>query len=417
MICEKCKKEIPDNANFCIHCGNQINQESTNNCPKCGKEFDDTTVFCTSCGEKVGPVKKNPQKIVITRVEQKETVHKSTNPYRIAITILALLTIGFGLLASITPVILNNASGLNTVASSVNLYSIIEYMINQNKTSVLMNIIPAVILCATSITIIICFIFALIKSIQILSDPEKDADGLNKIFSIFVIAFFIMYFTSTGYVVHTQGHITNYDYVTSPSQNPLCVFTIMLIVALFITKACTTIANNKKNNISNQQVVFRIINFVLLLVVISFTNNSYIQYSSDFYFSGLQIQYHPIGYFITTYWKAGNPSVEVGVYASTNAIAYAWIYFLSYMGLIIMLSLNMAKVLTFKEQSNKNTIVSSILLGLFGLVFFITQMMIVANNSSYQFNGAYTGFLTIIIVVVLFNILFIKTNKKEINEI
>lgn len=56
MFCQKCGKEINDDAAVCIHCGcstGGVNASKNGNvafCKKCGKEINSDAVVCVHCG-------------------------------------------------------------------------------------------------------------------------------------------------------------------------------------------------------------------------------------------------------------------------------------------------------------------------------------------------------------------------------
>ena len=47
--CDKCEAELPDEAMFCLKCGNKLQKKII--CPKCDKELPSESVFCFMCGE------------------------------------------------------------------------------------------------------------------------------------------------------------------------------------------------------------------------------------------------------------------------------------------------------------------------------------------------------------------------------
>ncbi len=55
MICKCCGKELPETANFCLHCGNKVIKLKENNkkCIHCGTELTDRARFCFRCGKPV----------------------------------------------------------------------------------------------------------------------------------------------------------------------------------------------------------------------------------------------------------------------------------------------------------------------------------------------------------------------------
>jgi ribosomal protein L40E len=50
MICQACNTENPDQAKFCMGCGDALQ----NLCADCGTELPNGAKFCFSCGAKVG---------------------------------------------------------------------------------------------------------------------------------------------------------------------------------------------------------------------------------------------------------------------------------------------------------------------------------------------------------------------------
>ncbi|MBN4064636.1 AAA family ATPase [Dehalococcoides mccartyi] len=50
MICQKCNTENPDQAKFCMGCGDALQ----NTCPECATELPSGAKFCFSCGAKIG---------------------------------------------------------------------------------------------------------------------------------------------------------------------------------------------------------------------------------------------------------------------------------------------------------------------------------------------------------------------------
>ncbi len=62
MLCNKCGKDIANDAIFCSYCGQAVKNEKEQNvgeletnfiCPNCNKEFDSENVFCDVCGYKL----------------------------------------------------------------------------------------------------------------------------------------------------------------------------------------------------------------------------------------------------------------------------------------------------------------------------------------------------------------------------
>ena len=50
MQCTKCGGEVPNEAKFCMHCGQQI-ATTTHPCPWCHSNVSTEAAFCTSCGQ------------------------------------------------------------------------------------------------------------------------------------------------------------------------------------------------------------------------------------------------------------------------------------------------------------------------------------------------------------------------------
>lgn len=53
MICLNCGKTIPDESEFCLHCGKVVKKNITPLCNNCGKGIPEDSEFCPFCGEKV----------------------------------------------------------------------------------------------------------------------------------------------------------------------------------------------------------------------------------------------------------------------------------------------------------------------------------------------------------------------------
>lgn len=54
MNCLNCGKTIPDESEFCLHCGKVIKKNIiTPRCNSCGKDIPEDSEFCPFCGEKV----------------------------------------------------------------------------------------------------------------------------------------------------------------------------------------------------------------------------------------------------------------------------------------------------------------------------------------------------------------------------
>ena len=66
MICNKCGKNVSDEAVFCSYCGNktelQYEDLSVLVCKQCKIHFDGGLSFCDRCGKKLVPLKKKTEK-------------------------------------------------------------------------------------------------------------------------------------------------------------------------------------------------------------------------------------------------------------------------------------------------------------------------------------------------------------------
>jgi uncharacterized membrane protein YvbJ len=50
MRCAKCARDNPDDAKFCVGCGNPV----VGRCAKCGAENPEDASFCKQCGTRLG---------------------------------------------------------------------------------------------------------------------------------------------------------------------------------------------------------------------------------------------------------------------------------------------------------------------------------------------------------------------------
>lgn len=99
--CNHCKKEYPEDQNFCETCGEQlIDKEKIKNneivCPNCGKENQATARFCEFCGEnlqgnRAQETKSEPSKFVLAYRAHKKLYNI------LLIAVLTLLVVGVGL--------------------------------------------------------------------------------------------------------------------------------------------------------------------------------------------------------------------------------------------------------------------------------------------------------------------------------
>lgn len=48
--CNKCKAELPDEAQFCNQCGNPLSKYIGMQCSKCNRLNDAKTKYCINCG-------------------------------------------------------------------------------------------------------------------------------------------------------------------------------------------------------------------------------------------------------------------------------------------------------------------------------------------------------------------------------
>ena len=60
-VCPHCGKEISDQAEFCMYCGNSLKQETNQICPNCGAVLKKDDSFCFQCGKPCGNVGINTQ--------------------------------------------------------------------------------------------------------------------------------------------------------------------------------------------------------------------------------------------------------------------------------------------------------------------------------------------------------------------
>lgn len=99
--CDHCKKEYPDDQNFCENCGkNLVEKEEVKSdeiiCPNCGKENQATAHFCEFCGtnlqeKRTQETKTEPSKFVLAYRAHKKLYNI------LLIAVVALLIVGVGL--------------------------------------------------------------------------------------------------------------------------------------------------------------------------------------------------------------------------------------------------------------------------------------------------------------------------------
>lgn len=76
--CPKCKKEISDKSEKCVHCGYVLISKNKF-CTECGNELEEETKFCPKCGCPVIKDYKNvPQQVEVTKIKLGEIIPKKT---------------------------------------------------------------------------------------------------------------------------------------------------------------------------------------------------------------------------------------------------------------------------------------------------------------------------------------------------
>lgn len=50
MICKKCGKQVPEQAAFCVFCGESVITPQCKECPRCGAVREAEMVYCHQCG-------------------------------------------------------------------------------------------------------------------------------------------------------------------------------------------------------------------------------------------------------------------------------------------------------------------------------------------------------------------------------
>lgn len=61
MKCPNCQAENPEEASFCIRCGEKISEEIPPKCPSCGTELPVGAAFCFKCGQSLTEPVPEPQ--------------------------------------------------------------------------------------------------------------------------------------------------------------------------------------------------------------------------------------------------------------------------------------------------------------------------------------------------------------------
>ena len=79
MKCSKCNHVNPDNAKFCMECGEKLE----NVCPKCGAKPPSEAKFCMECGTKIDDVPTSSEAKVL-KLEDMQNQLKSRIPNSLA---------------------------------------------------------------------------------------------------------------------------------------------------------------------------------------------------------------------------------------------------------------------------------------------------------------------------------------------
>ena len=118
MRCPKCGYENPNDANFCIACGEKLERKQEDHikiCPNCGAKNYEDSVFCTVCGRMFEEQKKED---VNSIPDDFEIVKKEkASPLNLASLIVSIVG------ASMTLIALNEALAL--IALTVSLVSLV----------------------------------------------------------------------------------------------------------------------------------------------------------------------------------------------------------------------------------------------------------------------------------------------------
>ena len=69
MKCPKCQHENPDNAKFCMQCGEKLEIV----CPECGAKLPPEARFCMECGTRIGEAVPQPSDASVPRLEDMHT--------------------------------------------------------------------------------------------------------------------------------------------------------------------------------------------------------------------------------------------------------------------------------------------------------------------------------------------------------
>lgn len=98
ITCPCCGKQVSDKAKKCVNCGAILIPEEKKKCPECGRELDEGVTVCPTCGCPIENTNsqdvREAQKVEVTGV--KVTQKTKSIIYKIAIAVVALIVIGFG---------------------------------------------------------------------------------------------------------------------------------------------------------------------------------------------------------------------------------------------------------------------------------------------------------------------------------
>lgn len=322
-----------------------------------------------------------------------ENVRKiNDNGNKLFLIISILTSLFLGLVTTLFPIFELSSSQI-VVSESTFLYDMIYYMINKGQ---YINLIPIFIMFASQISIIICFILGIYKSIFIFGNLDKYDNDLDKIYYYFIISFVVLYTTEASYVV---------DYYSSAYSYSYAPLTFISIIVAFIARAIyeSKIINNRSITI------YKIIKFILLMILLIFILNSYITIIVNTQNSTISFKYHPLGYLITIISTNNNPS-KTGAFNNNTNIYGSVLYYLSYLGLSITLAISLAKL--FIKTSNKINIPLISITALCSTILFIVELIFSLNSFS-NFKYSYTIFYTLAIIYITLDTFFYFNFKKD----
>ena len=235
MICKHCNADNPDNAEFCLNCGKELNLIScpycgTENkkdvfycqscgkrldgklaCPECGWELPENSEFCIMCGAKI---KKVTPSAVVKETEISKKVSK----------IMQILSHSFAILIASLVMIFTVFMGLTYSGSNMgqfsgqmgklNLFYFFGEAYKNLNESVhwvgwVMTILSSVICAVTLIVVVIIAIIAIVRSSKYLAGKDEEGGGIYMIraFITYVIGVTLMMLVwnikqnALGYVV------------------------------------------------------------------------------------------------------------------------------------------------------------------------------------------------------------------------